>query len=47
MKPALLIIDMQKEFFSIDPACSDSLNSAIECMNAAIDLFRKKVTLYS
>lgn len=42
MKPALLIIDMQKEFFSIGPACSDSLNSAIECMNAAIDLFRKK-----
>lgn len=42
MKPALLIIDMQKEFFSISPACSDSLNSAIEYMNAAIDLFRKK-----
>jgi nicotinamidase-related amidase len=42
MKPALLIIDMQKEFFSIGSACSDSLNSAIEYMNAAIDLFRKK-----
>jgi nicotinamidase-related amidase len=42
MKPALLVIDMQNEFFDINQACSDSLKSAIEYINAAIGLFRKK-----
>jgi nicotinamidase-related amidase len=42
MKPALLVIDVQNDFFNLNQACSDSLKSAIECINAAIDLFRKK-----
>lgn len=42
MKPALLIIDVQNEFFNISQACSDSLKSAVEYIDAAIDLFRKK-----
>ena len=42
MKPALLVIDMQNEFFNRSPACSDSLKSAIEYINAAIELFREK-----
>ncbi len=42
MKPALLIIDIQNEFFNLNQACSDSLKSAIEYINAAIDLFRKR-----
>lgn len=41
MKPALFVIDLQKEFFSINQVCSDSLESAIEYVNAAIMLFRK------
>ena len=42
MKPALLVIDIQNEFFNLNQACSDSLKSAIEYVNAAIDLFREK-----
>jgi nicotinamidase-related amidase len=42
MKPALLVIDIQNEFFNINQTCSDSLKSAIEYINAAIDLFREK-----
>ncbi len=42
MKPALLVIDVQNEFFSVNQGCSDSLKSAIEYINAAIDIFRKK-----
>jgi nicotinamidase-related amidase len=42
MKPALLIIDMQNKFFNINQGCSDSLKSAIEYINASIDLFREK-----
>jgi nicotinamidase-related amidase len=42
MKPALLVIDMQNQFFNLNQACSDSLKSAIEYINAAIILFRKK-----
>ncbi|TET28779.1 MAG: isochorismatase family protein [Candidatus Bathyarchaeum sp.] len=42
MKPALLVIDIQNEFFNLNQACSDSLKSAIEYINAAIDLFREK-----
>jgi nicotinamidase-related amidase len=39
MKPALLVIDVQNEYFNHN---KDSLKSAIEYINAAIDLFRKK-----
>lgn len=42
MKPALLVIDVQNQFFNLNQACSDSLKAAIEYINAAIDLFRKK-----
>ncbi len=42
MKPALLVIDLQKQFFSLNQTCSDSLKSAIEYVNEAILLFRKK-----
>lgn len=42
MKPALLVVDVQNEFFNSDQARSDSLKAAIENINAAIDVFRKK-----
>jgi nicotinamidase-related amidase len=42
LKPALLIIDVQNRFFKISQACADSLNSAIEYINPAIGLFRKR-----
>jgi nicotinamidase-related amidase len=42
MKPALLVIDVQKEFFKIDAQTVESLNGAIEYINAAIALFRTK-----
>jgi len=42
MKPALLVIDIQNEFFNRNQACDDSLKSAIEYINAAINLFREK-----
>jgi nicotinamidase-related amidase len=42
MKPALLVIDVQKEFFKISPTTAHSLNDAIEYINAAITLFREK-----
>jgi nicotinamidase-related amidase len=42
MKPALLVIDVQNEFFNESQACSDSLKAAIGYINAAIALFRKK-----
>ena len=42
MKPALLVIDMQNEFFDIGQACSDSLKSAIEYINETMGIFRKK-----
>lgn len=41
MKPALLVIDVQKAFFH-DPTTAQSLNEAIETINAAIALFREK-----
>lgn len=41
MKPALLVIDVQKELFR-DPVVTQSLNDAIKYINAAIDLFREK-----
>ena len=42
MKPALLVIDVQKAFFDINPATTQSLNDAMLYINAAIALFRKK-----
>ena len=39
MKPALLVIDVQNEYLNRN---QDSMKSAIEYINAAIDLFRKK-----
>jgi nicotinamidase-related amidase len=42
MKPALLVIDVQKEFFKSDPQTAQSLRDAIEYINAAIALFRAK-----
>lgn len=41
MKAALLVVDVQKEFFK-DPATARSLNDAIEYINSAIALFRSK-----
>ncbi len=42
MKAALLVIDVQKQFFSLGEACTGSLKSAVEYINEAITLFRKK-----
>lgn len=42
MKPALLVIDIQKAFFDLDPVMTHSLNRAIQYINAAIALFREK-----
>ncbi len=42
MKPALLVIDVQKAFFTISPTTAQSLDQAIETINAAIALFREK-----
>jgi nicotinamidase-related amidase len=42
MKPALLVIDVQKMFFQRDPVTTQSLERAIEYINAAMALFREK-----
>jgi nicotinamidase-related amidase len=42
MKPALLVIDVQKEFFKGDPTTTQSLDNAIEYINEAIALFRER-----
>jgi nicotinamidase-related amidase len=42
MKPALLVIDVQKAFFKYDSVTTQSLERAIEYINAAIALFREK-----
>ena len=42
MKLALLIVDIQKEFFKPNPVVAQSLNDAIRYINAAIALFRGK-----
>jgi nicotinamidase-related amidase len=42
MKPALLVIDVQKKFLSINPTMTQSINDAVELINAAIELFRGK-----
>jgi len=41
LKPVLLVIDVQKEFFK-NPKTAQILNDAIEYINAAIELFRDK-----
>ena len=41
MKPALFVVDLQKEFFNINPIMTKSLNDAVEYINAAIELFRE------
>jgi nicotinamidase-related amidase len=42
MKPALLIVDVQKQYFGFSPATAQSMNDAIEYINAAIAMFREK-----
>ena len=42
MKPALLVIDVQKQFFTGNPVMTQSLNDAVQYINAAIALFREK-----
>jgi nicotinamidase-related amidase len=42
MKPALLVIDVQKKFLGFNPTMTQSLHDAIEIINAAIALFREK-----
>jgi nicotinamidase-related amidase len=42
MKPALLVVDVQKQFFGFSEATAQSLRDAIEYINAGIDLFREK-----
>jgi nicotinamidase-related amidase len=42
MKPALLVVDVQRKFFKFSPATAQSLTDAIEYINAAIALFREK-----
>ncbi|MBU0496077.1 MAG: cysteine hydrolase [Chloroflexi bacterium] len=42
MRPALLVIDVQKAFFKFSPTTAQSLHDAIEYINAAITLFREK-----
>jgi nicotinamidase-related amidase len=42
VKPALLVVDVQKAFLGLSPTMTQSLNDAIEYINAAIALFREK-----
>ncbi len=42
MKSALLVIDIQKQFYEIDDETTRSLNCAVEYANEAIKIFRKK-----
>jgi nicotinamidase-related amidase len=42
VKPALLVIDIQKAFFKRSPETAHSLNQAMPWINTAIDLFRRK-----
>jgi nicotinamidase-related amidase len=42
MKPALLVIDVQKAYFGESSTTAQSLKDAIEYINAAIALFRAK-----
>ncbi len=42
MKPALLIINVPKQFLTGNSVMTQSLNDAVELINAAIVLFREK-----
>jgi nicotinamidase-related amidase len=42
MKPALLVIDVQKEFVDATPTIAQTLGRAIDYINAGIALFREK-----
>jgi nicotinamidase-related amidase len=42
LKPALLVIDVQKTYFDINPTITQSLSDAMDYINAAIELFREK-----
>ena len=42
MKPALLVVDVQKDFFNSSPVSAQSLKEAIGYINEAIALFRAK-----
>jgi nicotinamidase-related amidase len=42
MKPALLVVDVQKEYYKNGPGTAQSIDAAIAMINAAIALFRKK-----
>ena len=42
MKPALLVIDVQKAFYRLDPTMTKSLQDAVKTINAAIELFRER-----
>jgi nicotinamidase-related amidase len=42
MKPALIVIDIQKDFFNISDVTTASLKTAIEVINAVIAVFREK-----
>jgi nicotinamidase-related amidase len=42
MRPALLVVDIQRAFFKDDPIAAQSLQKAIEYVNAAIAMFREK-----
>lgn len=42
MKPALLVVDVQQQFFGISPETAQSLNAAIRPINDAIAFFRGK-----
>ncbi len=42
MKPALFVIDMQKDYFNRSERMAESMKSAVEYINAAIEVFRKK-----
>jgi len=42
VKPALLVVDVQKEFFKFSPTTAQCLKDAIEYINVAIALFREK-----
>lgn len=42
MKPALIVMDVQKEFYLISDDVRESLETAVEYINAAIAFFREK-----
>lgn len=42
MKPALLVVDVQQQFFGISPETAQSLNAAIPRINEAMAFFRAK-----